>query len=578
MVIRMEIYETILSKSTDDVFKHWFELCSNCKKTQEEVLLGIINNSKDTLFGKNHNFSNIKSVDDFRSEVPISEYLDFEEYIDEMAKGKEDILFDGLTEFFISTSGSTGKSKLIPESSKSNNAKKAVLLLRNTFLYKIFSEKMANNKRFMEFIKFKNFDINSISMEDMVNNVHIYSVTSTSPNKKTSGGIDVGFASGKTFDNSKYADRLAYPKELMGLGDGEAIIYLTMLFALRYDDVVFVTSNNSGRFYTRVKYAQNHAEELIDDLKNGTISEKLNLSANERKFFESLIKPDPKRAEELRDLLNKGREYFIPKYYWKYLFIGRFWLSGSVGVNVDKLRPYLPDDILYMDIGYGASEGKFNIPLEDNLASGTLAIASLFFEFIPVDNPDLILTADELEDNKEYEIILTTYSGLYRYPLHDIIKVRGFYGNTPNIEFISKSKEILNIAQEKLPAPQVIDYLKDYISSLGFNLRQSQIYPNNKKISYEIYVELEETSCEINWDDFAVDFDKLLRSKFELYDRNRMLGSLDQLKVYSMKQGWQNYLYDLREATGAPKSQVKLDSMIKEAPSDKWILNVKELI
>lgn len=567
----MEIYEEILLKNNTEVLEYWLELCSSCKKTQEDVLLGIINSSKDTLFGEEHNFSNINSIDDFRKEVPISDYDDIEKYIDKMADGKKDILFPGLTNFFISTSGTTGKSKIIPESVESNHAKSAVLKLRNAFLYKLFNENIVNLERFAEFIKFKNYDIKSMNAQDIVNDVYFYSVTSASPNKKTSGGIDIGFASGKTFDNSKYADRLGYPKEIMGLDDGEAIMYLTMLFALCHDDIVFITSNNAGRFYTRIKYAQNHAEDLIRDLKNGTISKEINLSNDERKFFESLISPNPKRAKELEELLNKGREYFIPKYYWKYLFVGRFWLSGSVGVNVDKVRPYLPDDILYVDIGYGASEGKFNIPSKNDSGQGILAIGSLFYEFIPIDNPEVILTADELECGEEYEIILTTYSGLYRYPLHDIIKVRGFFENTPIIEFISKSKEIINIAQEKLPAPQIIDLLKEHIISLGFNLRQGQIYPNNKTLSYEIYIELEEDNHEINWDAFAFDFDELLREKFELYDRNRKFGSLNQLKTHVMKQGWQNYLYNMKEATGAPKSQVKLESMIKEAPSEEWI-------
>lgn len=566
------LYEEILSLSDKEALIKWVELGSKCGQTQEEVLMSILDYAKDTEYGKKHDFENINSIDDFQNKIPFNEYGDFEEYIERMANGEKDILFPGLTEFFISTSGTTGKSKKIPESHESSLAKKAVLKLRNAFLGKTLLGNIKESKKFMKFVKDKGIDLTEGNISSIMGYVHYYSVTSAIPNKKTKGGIDIGFASGKTFETSEFTNYLSYPKELMGLADGEATMYLTMLFSLRYDDVVLVTSNNAGRFYARVKYAQEHAEEIIQDLKNGTISERLNISSSERELFENYMEPHVERANELEDLLDKGREYFIPKYYWPYLFIARFWLSGSVGVNVDKVRPYFDDDVFYFDIGYGASEGKLNIPMSNEMTYGTLATSSIFFEFIPVGG-DEVLTADELEDGGEYEIILTNYAGLYRYPLHDIVKVKGFFGNTPNIEFLSKSREILNIAQEKLPASQVLDNLNEFLTENGYHLRQAQIYPNNEQLHYDIFIEMEDLKIDdISLTELSVDFDNLLREDAELYDRNRKFESLNQLELYLMKEGWQSHLYDLREEKGAPRSQIKLDAVIKEKPEDEWLI------
>lgn len=565
------LYEEILSLRDKDALKKWVELASNCGQTQKEVLMSILDYAKNTEYGKKYDFANIKSIEDFQNRIPFNEYEDIDGYVERMADGEEDILFPGRTEFFISTSGTTGKSKKIPESHESSLAKKAVLKLRNAFLGKTLLENIKDSEKFIKLVRDKRIDMTNGNVSSIMSHVHYYSVTSAIPNKKTKGGIDVGFASGKTFETSEYTNYLSYPKELMGLADGEATMYLTMLFSLRYDDVVLVTSNNAGRFYARVKYAQEHAEEIINDLRNGTISERLNISSDERELFENYIEPHVERAEELQELLNKGREYFIPKYYWPYQFIARFWLSGSVGVNVDKVRPYLDDDVFYFDIGYGASEGKLNIPLSNEMTYGTLATSSIFFEFIPVGS-DEILTADQLEDGGEYEIILTNYGGLYRYPLHDIVKVKGFFGNTPNIEFLSKSREILNIAQEKLPASQVLDNLNEFFTEKKYPLRQAQIYPNNELLHYDIFIELEDSQIdEINLNELSVDFDNLLREDAELYDRNRKFKSLNQLELYLMKDGWQSHLYDLREETGAPRSQIKLDAVIKEKPEEKWL-------
>lgn len=601
----MEVFEEILKLNEKESLKSWLELCKNCGKTQEKVLKGIINKAQYTEFGKCYNFEDINSIEEFRENVPILEYDDISEYIERMADGEEDLLFPGRTSFFISTSGTTGNSKKIPENDLSLNAKSAVLKLRNAFLTKCVFEKVKNSSKLIGLLKEKGVDLKAIDSKSLLDKFHFYSVTSSSPNNKTKGGIDIGFASGKTFDNSIFAKRLAYPKEIMGLANGESIMYLSMLFALRYDDIVIITANNAGRFYSRVKYAQEHAEEIISDLRNGTISNRIILSSEERKVLEKYIEPCPEQANFLEDLLKRGKEYFIPKYYWKYLISCRFWLSGSVGVNVDKLKEYLDEDVLYFDVGYGASEAKINIPFESNTGSGTLAISSVFYEFIPVANSqsgdenvteneiengtkseiengnkkgnknEKILTAAELKDGGEYEILLTNYAGLYRYPLHDIVRVNGFFGNTPNIEFISKSREILNIAQEKVPAPLVLDFLSEFIAENNGVLRQAQIYPNLADSNYDIFIELENTKkIELidNFEELSLKFDNILRENFELYDRNRKFKSINQLNIYFMKMGWQDYLYDKREETGAPRSQIKLDSMIKELPSKDWIL------
>ena len=560
----MELFEELNEK---DALELWLKLAGDCKTTQEKTLLEIVKQAKNTEYGIKHNFSNIKSIDDFQKEVPISEYDEFEDYIERMADGAKNLLFPGLTNFFISTSGTTGNSKKIPESDSGLKAKSSVLKLRNAFLIKAVIEKFKTNPRVIKFLKEKEINLNNT--DSLINNCHFYSLTSASPNKKTKGGIDIGFASGKTFENYAFSKRSSYPPELMGLANGEATMYLTMLFALRYDDIVLITSNNAGRFYNRVKYAQKYAKQIIDDLRNGSISGHIEITSDERKLFESYLKPHPERADELEKLLNKGIEYFTPKYYWPNLLVARFWLKGSVGVNVAKLKKYLPDDLLYWDVGYGASEGKLTIPIKENEGYGTLATSSIFFEFI--DENGNILTADNLKDDCDYEIILTTYSGLYRYQLHDIVRVKGFFENTPNIEFITKSREIINIAQEKIPAPGILDILTDFMRNNNLTSRQAQIYPNNDDLCYEIYVELEDSS-NVNVLKLSKDFDNVLREKFELYGRNREFESLNEVKIILMKDGWQKSLYDTKDTGNVPRSQINLEAMILKRPDNEWIL------
>jgi hypothetical protein len=91
------------------------------------------------------------------------------------------------------------------------------------------------------------------------------------------------------------------------------------------------------------------------------------------------------------------------------------------------------------DIGLLASEGRLSIPVDDGTASGVLNVRSHFFEFIPADEygtaHPTALRMHQLEVGREYFVLLTNGSGLYRYDLGDRVRVTGIKGQAPMIEF-----------------------------------------------------------------------------------------------------------------------------------------------
>lgn len=566
----MRPYQEVLSGDGKATASTWARMRSDCRGTQESVLMSILEAASHSEFGRSHGFSGITTIEGFREAVPISEYSDFSGYIDRMASGETDMLFDGATEYFISTSGTTGKSKLIPESVAGKEAKEAVNKVRNAAMTRAITEAILGSPSAMAMMASKGLDLKGSGVADMAGKFHFYSVTSAMAGRTTEGGIEIGYASGKTFDGSEFSGMLAYPKELMGLQDGEAAMYLTMLFALRYDDVIIVTSNNAARFYARVVHAQENAERIIEDMRNGTIDPGLVLTDEERRMAEGYMVPDPERANQLQAILDSGRENFTPRNYWPNLLAARFWLSGSVGVNVPRVRPLLPEGTVLFDMGYGASEARINIPRTPGSGSGTLATFSAFYEFIPVGG-DEVLTADQLEAGGQYELIVTNYSGLYRYRLNDIVVVRGFDGDTPDIEFLTKSREILNIAQEKVPASGVLECVGRMAGELGFGVRQAQVRENLETQAYDVYIE-PEGRTDVPTAEMSERLDGLLRGSYDLYDRNRMFGSLNGPIVTIMRDGWQESMFAEREAQGAPRSQIKLDARAMSVPDERWVL------
>lgn len=82
---------------------------------QNEVLLDLLNNAKNAVFGKKYNFRDIRSIQDFQKAVPLQTYNDIKPYVEMLMEGQKDILWPGEVKWFAKSSGTTSsKSKFIP--------------------------------------------------------------------------------------------------------------------------------------------------------------------------------------------------------------------------------------------------------------------------------------------------------------------------------------------------------------------------------------------------------------------------------------------------------------------------------
>ena len=87
---------------------------NNAVRDQENLLLDLVKTAEKTLFGREHQFENIKNIEDFQKNVPIADYENLKHYIEKIKKGQQKILWTGLPEYFAKTSGTTSGSKYIP--------------------------------------------------------------------------------------------------------------------------------------------------------------------------------------------------------------------------------------------------------------------------------------------------------------------------------------------------------------------------------------------------------------------------------------------------------------------------------
>lgn len=81
---------------------------------QQRVLMQLISKARYTEFGKEHHFDRIKTYDDFKKYIPLTEYEAFKPYIHRILNRKQDILWPGLPAYFGKSTGTTDASKYVP--------------------------------------------------------------------------------------------------------------------------------------------------------------------------------------------------------------------------------------------------------------------------------------------------------------------------------------------------------------------------------------------------------------------------------------------------------------------------------
>ncbi|MET3730761.1 GH3 auxin-responsive promoter family protein [Moheibacter stercoris] len=89
-------------------------------ETQENILFKNLSIARNTEYGDLYGFKSIGTYEDFKSNLPLVKYEDFEPFIEKARKGEKDVSWKGKIKWFAKSSGTTNaKSKFIPISQES---------------------------------------------------------------------------------------------------------------------------------------------------------------------------------------------------------------------------------------------------------------------------------------------------------------------------------------------------------------------------------------------------------------------------------------------------------------------------
>ena len=424
-------------------------------RAQTSLLRKILRRNRNSELGRKYNFKDIKSINDFRRAVPLSTYEDYAPYVERMMRGERNLMYTGPNIRYATSSGSVGKPKILPKGISD-------LWKMQCIGFSCSTATAAHHLR----------RLGKRLPAQMGPLVLVLSGHTSEDGKKMNGAGQIPLDFLKfllpTFCTSPVS--LMYPEheELVDTA------YFQLRFALANRKVTSLGSMVVTLLTTMFDYLEEHWEMLCDDIEKGTIDPSVRVTPELRAEFMKKIKPDPARAAELRAEFRKGFDDPIAPRIWP----GLVWAYGMIGSNlkiyVQKLRRYI-GDIPIHNMGYAAAEGFFAMPTELAVDDSVLLPHCIFFEFIPVgddededveENPKTLLM-DELEVGKKYEIVVTNFSGLYRYRIEDVVQVTRMYHKTPQIELLYRRNLGMNIANEKTTTEMIDAAAKQALEKAG---------------------------------------------------------------------------------------------------------------
>jgi hypothetical protein len=426
---------------------------------QRDLLLGMVARHAGSDFGRDHHFGEIKSVADFRKQVPVRGYDGHEPYIARVRLGEIGALFGAGTtvRMFAMTSGTTAQPKTIPVTQESLNGYREGWTIWGI---RAFDDHPAMIKTGLK---------------------PILQLASDWRESFTPSGIPCGAITGLTSQMQSLLVRTVYCMHPAAskIKDVESKYYVALRLSA-HRDVGTVIAANPSTILAIARLGDREKETLIRDLADGTVSKKWTIPDEVRRAIRSRTRwRRPHAARRLEQIVERtGR--LLPKDYWPNLQFLSNWTGGTMGAYLRGYPEYFGETPV-RDVGLIASEGRMTIPIEDNTSAGLLDIRHHYFEFIPEDQGDSdapdVLGATELEEGKRYFILPTTAGGLYRYHIQDLVRCVGYRGETPLIEFLNKGAHYSSLTGEKLSEFQVVAAGDRAQRELGVRLRSFLLLP-----------------------------------------------------------------------------------------------------
>lgn len=443
-------------------YRHFMKSCG-LKQVQEEYLLDLLGKNSETDYGRKYGFSGIGSYEEFAEKVPLTVYEDYEPFIDKIAEGKKRVLTSEEVTLLEPTSGSSGGRKLIPYTrSLQGEFQRGI----RPWLYDIYT-----------------------NVSGVCDGMSYWSITPVTDGKSyTKCGIPIGFEEDTAYfgrlEQAVMGKLFAVDGSVKFSGSMRDFYFKTVLQLLECKSLTLISVWNPTFLAILCDFICENSEELVERL------------------------PEVCRQRILEGAAENRFDRVFPQ-----LKIISCWADGSAADDVGEIAERFPG-VYIQPKGLLATECFSSFPLTGEEGS-RLSIYSHFFEFRRLSDGKII-TAERLTPG-EYELIVTTGGGFYRYQIGDIVEVIETYPDRPpRIRFLRRSGISCDLYGEKLTE----GFVRKVCAGLGITGNFCFLAPEGK--FYRLYTTAENITDEA--------LDKALREGYH-YNYCRELGQLECARV-----------------------------------------------
>ncbi|MEO1402876.1 MAG: GH3 auxin-responsive promoter family protein [Cyanobacteria bacterium J06635_1] len=519
---------------------------------QGKFLQTLLKHHQDTELGRALKLADITTVEQFRQRVPVWPYSRYAPYFERTAAGERNVVTPDPVRYLNLSSGSTGAQKLIPVTARSQR--------KSSYANQVamgFGFARARQRR---------LPLGKLLM-----------TACAKPLGVTSGGIPYGHVSGNHLRSSQSMvsrQIFAQPFEALQVSDAVARSYVCLLFALRDRNLGLIAATFPMVALQLARYLGTYADSLIDDLASGEITEGIKLEPDLREQLSQQFEAVPERARELRQLC-KSEGCLRPKQAWPHLAFMITARGGPSAPYFERFGEYFGDLPIFGGT-YAASEATFGSHWNFNTDSTLLAIESNFYEFVPMDQWEVeqpkTLLPHEVKVGGFYRILVTNYSGFYRYDIGDVVEVTDFWQQVPLITFRHRRGGTLSAISEKTTEYHVANAVAALQNKYGLPLEDFcvTLSPDLLTPRYVLNIELPPDGRLPQPEQLLADFDHSLQSANRSYALKREKHDIYAPELSILKPG---SFQQLRQQRLKPGQFEAIDIKMPHISCDRTLLN-----
>ncbi|PSR96323.1 Indole-3-acetic acid-amido synthetase [Actinidia chinensis var. chinensis] len=445
------------------------DVTANADEVQRRVLAEILSLNAGVEYLERHGLCGRTDREAFKNLIPVIQYEDIQPQINRIANGdKSPILCSQpISEFLTSSGTSGGERKLMPTIEQE--------LGRRSLLYSLLMPVM---NQFVPCL-------------DKGKGLYFLFIKSEA---KTPGGLLARPVLTSYYKSDHFKDRpndpytnYTSPNEAILCPDSYQSMYAQMLCGLcQNKEVLRVGAVFASGFIRAIRFLEKHWRLLVNDIRNGSVDPQIT-DGSVRDAVTRILKPDPGLANFVEAECGKDTWRGIITRLWPNTKYVDVIVTGTMSQYIPTLD-YYSNGLPLVCTMYASSECYFGVNLnplcKPSEVSYTLIPTMAYFEFLPIHRNNGVtnsLVAPKSVDGKEerelvdlvdvklgqeYELVVTTYAGLYRYRVGDVLRVAGFKNKAPQFNFICRKNVVLSIDSDKTDEVELQNAVKNAVNHL----------------------------------------------------------------------------------------------------------------